>query len=190
MDITGRHSAFNKFFCGESGKRAALLIVLLFSVFLADGCSENESVPRMVTEIEELNDLCFHSSTDCEELQVDLVLYLDTVNLPSNNGDIRKLVLSSKPTYPIADGNDRIEYFFDGSGLPEEIDPGILDEIGWKVGISSAEIVYCNSCFTNFRLAEVIWLSGSVDDIEFIYDPNDNIDIFITTRPKTEALYN
>jgi hypothetical protein len=164
-------------------KAIALAICFVAVLSLNSGCSKtNESDFKVMTTLSELNDLCFGSSTNCERLQAVLVLYLDTVNLPSGNIGIQKLVLSSRPTTPIASGNDRIEFFFEGSKLPEEIDPGIRDETGWKVRISSAGLEYCDTCFNESGLVDVIVLRGSLDNVEFIYDPGDEIEVFIVTR--------
>lgn len=159
---------------------SGILVIILFQ----GGCSVTEESPPVTsTEIEELNELCFGTSTDCEQLEADLVLYLDTGNLPSHNNGNGTLVLSSKPVHVVADGNDRLAFVFSGE-LPAEIDPGIEFENGWKAVITDADIYYCTTCYTNAGLAEVIFLRGGLEQVNFIYDPDDKIEVSIRTRPR------
>jgi len=124
---------------------------------------------------------CFSDSIDCECYSVDLLLYLDTANLPSNRGanNYPLLVLSSRPPIPVV-GSDRLGFDFSGTGtLPLEIDPGALDQSGWKVEIADATIHYCRVCLNNCGLVPVISLHGSLDNVEFRYDPMDTLAIYI-----------
>lgn len=129
------------------------------------------------TLIGKLYSYCFKEGHDCRGRSVALQLYLDTVNLPSNNVAIPKLVLSSVPTDPIA-GQDRLEFFFEGT-LPEAIDPGILDETGWKVRVPEATIEYCTTCYNNFGWVPILILTGDMGNVEFLYDPEDRLGIYL-----------
>jgi len=139
-------------------------------------CSPNPPYSAL-TLIGDLYSYCFKECDDCRGRAVDLQLYLDTVNLPSNNVEIQKLVLSSLPTTPIA-GRDRLEFFFEGT-LPDSIDPGILDQIGWKVRVTGATIGYCSDCYNDCGWVPILHITGSLDDVGFLYDPADTAGIYI-----------
>ncbi len=109
------------------------------------------------------------------------LLYLDTYNLPSRNGGVRKLILSSLPTAPGA-GLDQIDLFFTG-GLPAEIDPGILDEHGWKLRLEGADVVLCTSCVDLCGQVPILLLRGGLDRAEFVRDPADSLDAHLRFVP-------
>ena len=87
-------------------------------------------------------------------------------------------VLSSIPTTPIVDGNDRLDFGFEGT-LPESIDPGILLQLGWKACASGATIEPCSTCYNNCGLVPVLRITGGAEDVVFIYDPADTESIYI-----------
>lgn len=159
-----------------------LLLVSFVVVALAiPGCKYQDRVgpsPSEPTLIDDLRDFCQSGPNVCEGYSVDLLLYLDTVNLPSNNKGQPWLVLSSLPTTPIADGNDRLGFEFVGTLVPG-IDPGIIDQTGWKLHVPDARIKYCETCYTNQGLVPKIYLTGSLDDVEFMRDPTDTLEIYI-----------
>jgi hypothetical protein len=162
---------------------ASLLLLLALAAGLSAtlGCLDRETSQR--TLLDDLHTLCFSGCVNCEELVVDVLLYLDTVNLPTNNVNIQKLILSSVSTTPGANGNDMLEYFFRGpERLPPAIDPGILGKRGWKAKVVSARLRYCRACYTNGGLARVISAAGPLANVEFIYDPWDTLDIYVRTR--------
>jgi len=156
---------------------AALLGIFL----LASGCREHGTSHR--TLLEDLHSQCFARSVDCEQLELDALLYLDTDNLPSSNSNKPFLILSSLVTTPISHGDDRLAFSFDESEqLPSEIDPGLDHQLGWKVRLTSARLRYCDTCYTNTGLAEVIDAYGSLANAEFVYDPADTLDNYVKTR--------
>ncbi len=172
----------------------ASLLLILPAFLILNSCHEDPVNPfcphgqwppySAPTLIGDLNDFCFSGSVDCECYEVDLLLYLDTGNLPSANmpsdpSAYPHLTLSSKPTTPYA-GSDRIGFDFSGTGtLPEEIDPGLIRQSGWKVEIHDATIRYCQSCINDCGLVPVIGLHGSLDNVNFRYDPLDTLAIYI-----------
>ena len=166
--------------------RNSWMLVRFLGVALAVlGCSRHECAgpdPIELTLIDELRDFCFCGSNDCEDYSADLLLYLDTVNLPSQNNGHPWLILSSLPTAPIADGNDRLGFEFVGT-LGPEIDPGILDQVGWKIRIPCARIMYCDDCYTSDGLVPTIYLAGSLDGVEFLQDQSDTREIYINISP-------
>ncbi len=156
-------------------------VAMVAAILVVGGCSEKVTDCHIkpytaATPVGELYTYCF-SGTDRSGELVSALLYLDTINLPSNNMGIATLVLSSLPTDPGA-GADRLEYHFADS-LSASIDPGILREFGWKVRIPAATIQYCQSCFTDCGLAPVIYVVGLVGSVEFVYDPGDTAEVFI-----------
>ena len=154
--------------CGCAGERCT-----------DDDCRRNLCEPYSApTLIGDLYTYCFKESEGCEGRTVDLLLYLDTVNLPSANANNQTLVLSSLPTTPIADGNDRLGFFFEET-LPGSIDPGILNETGWKARIEDALIEYCKTCYSDCGLVPVIQLRGTLERVDFLYDPGDTMAIYI-----------
>jgi hypothetical protein len=163
----------------------SLVRVCLLGVALAFlGCSHHECVEPIDSEptlIEGLRDFCFCGSNDCDDYAVDILLHLDTVNLPSNNMGQPWLILSSLPTTPIADGNDRLGLEFVGT-LDPEIDPGILNQVGWKIRIRHARIKYCENCYSNDGLVPTIYLTGSLDGVEFLHDQSDEREIYLNVR--------
>ncbi|MFO7654125.1 MAG: hypothetical protein R6X25_09920 [Candidatus Krumholzibacteriia bacterium] len=131
--------------------------------------------------VEQLHEFCFCGDNDCERYSCDAFLYLDTGNLPGENpGQPTKLVLSGQPTAPLARG-DRIEFHFEGE-LDPAIDPGLAGQRGWKVKITGIRIEYCDVCYTEFGLADVIYLRGDLADLEFVADPRDERDTYISVQ--------
>lgn len=160
-----------------------LVVALVLSGCAGDRCVNQYEQPwqnepySARTLIGALYSYCFKEGHDCRGRGVALQLYLDTVNLPSNNVGIPKVVLSSVPTDPIA-GKDRLELFFEGN-LPEAIDPGILDETGWKARVPEATIEYCTTCYNACGWVPILILTGDVDNVEFLYDPEDTLGIYL-----------
>jgi hypothetical protein len=100
------------------------------------------------------------------------------MNLPTHCQNSQALVLSSLPTTPVADGNDRLTFNFTGQ-LPTDIDPGIPYQTGWKVLIPSASIKYCTTCYDCCGLVPIIYLRGDLVEVEFFFDPSDTLEIYI-----------
>jgi hypothetical protein len=63
--------------------------------------------------------------------------------------------------------------------LDTEIDPGILDQVGWKIRIPYARIRYCETCYTNDGLLPIVYLTGSLGGVEFLQDRSDTLEIYI-----------
>ncbi len=168
----------NRVFC-------AAVMTMLCMIVVA-GCSRDHDPCRNVkyepysadTLIGDLYGICYDDTMDCEECVVDVLLYLDTINLPSQNANANRIVLSSLPTDPGAH-SDRLEFVFDGGSLPEEIDPTIIHQHGWKVQAAGAGIGYCKTCDTNCGLVPIIYLRGDVSILEFVHDPLDTLAIYI-----------
>ena len=107
--------------------------LLLVGFCLVGGCANQVAPePPDPTMIDELTELCFSGSVDCEECSVNLLLYLDTMNLPGDSSMGERLILSSEPTTPIS-GADRLAVWV-SPDLPPEIDPGLFFQLGWKIG--------------------------------------------------------
>jgi hypothetical protein len=111
---------------------------------------------------------------------VDALLYLDTVNLPTNNANIQKLVLNSNARWWYA-VSERIEFWFSGT-LSTDIDPGAIGARGWKVRIAGAELKYCDWCYTQGGLADIVFLRGNLGSTQFIYDPDDKVCTYLRRR--------
>ena len=165
--------------------RAVGFLVVLLALC---GCGDETLCPRRdepcrnepysaPTLIGDLYSYCFSESRDCNGRTVDVQLYLDTVNLPSVNQGGSFIVLSSVPTTPIA-GQDRLGFNFEGT-LPDSIDPGIVDQVGWKARVSGATIEVCPDCYTDCGRAYILSLTGRLEDVVFIYDPADTGGIYI-----------
>jgi len=145
------------------------------------GCSEEDpAIPPGPSEpnvISEFVDICYEEGVHVEEMNVSLRLVLDTLNLPSAIQDREVLVLGVDPENPFG-RRISLEYNFSGQ-LSEQIDPGLIQQMGWKVAIQNATASRCTTCFTNDGLARVILLAGNLNDVEFEYDPEDTLGIFI-----------
>jgi hypothetical protein len=169
----------------SKGRAAGALFIramLMLALPLLGGCSGNPERPcrrepySAPTLVGDLYDYCF-SGVDRTGDTLSLCLHLDTVNLPSNNLDIQMLVLSSRRTTPIA-GSDRLQFYFSDT-LPDAIDPGILDQIGWKVVIPIAVVQYSKTSFTNCGFVPTVYIEGRVEGSNFLYDPIDTVGISI-----------
>ncbi|MCK4415431.1 MAG: hypothetical protein KAY32_17990 [Candidatus Eisenbacteria sp.] len=156
------------------------VLTLLASSTALWGCQElTRDEPTL---LDALHRLCYYESVDCEQIEIDVLLHLDTVNLPSHSGPAQRLILSSLPTTPIA-GTDRITFFIEGAdSLPPEIDPGILNELGWKVELVAVRLEYCDACYTNAGLLRILGIRGPLAHAEFIWDPDDTLALYIETR--------
>lgn len=142
--------------------------------------SNGEVTVFTANSVQELHDFCFSDGVDCEEdYSVSGTLYLDTSNLPSHNNRDTGLVFCSTPIEFTCDGNSRLSFAFEDL-LGEEIDPGIEFEVGWKVQFAELSINYCDTCYTNEGLAQVISLEGSLDNVQFVHDPDNEVPIELT----------
>jgi hypothetical protein len=168
------------------------LVVEAVGLLLGCGCSADDSTdPRgdalvpysAPTLIGGLYDACFPRCAACDSAEVEALLYLDTGNLPTANGNVPKLVLSSLPIGPGSAGTDRLEYFFPDT-LPASIDPGIRGQSGWKARISGATLEYCDVCWTNYGLAPILGLRGGLSSVTFLHDLGDTTMIYIDRHPR------
>lgn len=144
-----------------------LLTTLTVLVSACDPAPAPES-----TVLTELHEQCFDQGVDCEEKKADVLLYLDTGNLPSHNGDSTYLVLCDHVVEKnqVCEGY-RLGFNFTGQ-LSEEIDPGLEHRGRWLVQIDGAGLEYCDTCYTNDGLDEVISITGTADMIVVMEDPD------------------
>jgi hypothetical protein len=183
MDSTTRASSLS---CLAPALRAAsqrmwAIAILLLLLLPLPSCHESPSEPRADwTLVSDLYDACFPRCLECAQSTVDALLYLDTINLPSQNVNIQKLVLNSDPQW-WHHSSEMIEFHFTGT-LPAEIDPGVVDERGWKVRIAGAALVYCDGCWTDSGLADVLFLRGDLSQVQFIHDPDDKVRTYLRRR--------
>jgi hypothetical protein len=149
-----------------------------------DPCADGFTPYSAPTLIGGLYATCFPRCSACADAEIDAVLYLDTTDLPTDNADVWKLVLSSRPTGPGGAGLDRLEYSFLPDSLPVTIDPGLEDQAGWKVRVAGASLQYCEVCLTNCGLAPFLLLRGDRESVTFIHDPADTMQIYINRHPR------
>jgi hypothetical protein len=184
-----RRRVFDWFHRIWSGARVGPLAVVAVGTLLGWGCSANDpcegaSLPYSAsTLIGGLYDACFPRCPACDSAAVNALLYLDTGSLPTVNGNVPKLVLSSRPIGPGGAGRDRLEYFFPDT-LPASIDPGIRDQSGWKVRVSGVTLEYCDDCVTNCGLVPILRLRGELSSVTFVRDPGDTSLIYIDRHPR------
>ena len=126
------------------------------------------------TEIGELYEFCFGSNEECRDYEVSLLLYLDTVMPPPEKWD-NWISLSSIPTIGT---QDHVAFSYQDT-IPSDMYEQMFLQPGWKASISNAQIEFCETCFTNCGLAKIIQLSGDPASVEFIYDPEDSLGIYI-----------
>jgi hypothetical protein len=155
------------------GSPNGLAILLVAILPLACGGDHHESV---FSPVRELHDQCF-GGTDCSMSSVRACLDLDTSNLPSMNQGRSAILLRGRAPHR-TDWRDFIPLDFDGV-LPAEVDPGAKFQSGWKVSVRGARIEYCQTCYTNSGLAELISLRAPLDSLRFIYDPADTVRLFV-----------
>jgi hypothetical protein len=137
------------------GSPNGLAILLVAILPLACGGDHHESV---FSPVRELHDQCF-GGTDCSMSSVRACLDLDTSNLPSMNQGRSAILLRGR--------------------APHRTDPGAKFQSGWKVSVRGARIEYCQTCYTNSGLAELISLRAPLDSLRFIYDPADTVRLFV-----------
>ena len=73
----------------------------------------------------------------------------------------------------------RIGYSITEGELPESIDPDLYDTPGYKVEVRGADLEYCDTCYTNEGLAEVIDLAGPARIVDAIEDVDDELSIYV-----------
>lgn len=160
---TARCTAFNP---------AVILLALL--VF---GCTGDGGVvpgPTELSAIGELTRFCFSDTVDCGDYRADVLLRLNTGNLPSHNPGSHCLVLTCQPR----PAGEIIGYIFEGE-LDPQVDPGIEFQSGWKAQIQGARIAYCEDCYTNGGLAQIIHLHGDLQQVSFIQDASDSLETYV-----------
>lgn len=164
-------------------------LLLCFFTLLYSGCGDDNN-PQFVTNavtkigsVAEFHDYCFKLGHNCEENKADVFLYFDTGNLPSHNNNFNHLIMCDAPPTGLCGGNNRLSFGFGkDETLGTDIDPGIEFQDGWKVKITDAAIKYCDNCFTNNGLAEVVSFEGSLNDVEFVHDPDNVQSIYINVK--------
>ncbi len=108
---------------------------------------------------------CASSSDHCAAKVASGMLYLDTSNLPTVLGDLDRLVLCAAPVDGTCESS-RIDLRFEGGPLTADIDPGIADEAGWKVGFSDLSVTWVDPPGT-------LQLTGRLRQLDFVFDPYD-----------------
>ena len=130
--------------------------------------------------------LCYKDTRPCDGYQVRTRMILDTGNSPF---DVRP---DGTPVHEprgflligqCVESEESLDFAF---GADETIDPAIIPGLKnqpyWKVEIAHSVIQYCEGCYTETEEAPAYWLQGSLDDVEFIYDPENELPLFIDVR--------
>jgi len=153
-----------------------IAILLIAAATLVGGCSDEEPQPNIYAEgpVGDLYRTCYEGETDCRDYEYDLLLYLDTINLP--NPRYSHPYLHVKGT-PGAGGLwDRLSFeYYEYDDIPEGVSLPAIGAAGWKAHIRGARIEYCTTCYTDAGLLRLIQLSGPRDQVEFIFDPADTV---------------
>ena len=102
-------------------KRAVAILLGMVVLLGTIGCSEEDAPERNL--VSDFIDYCYQSDVELSEVQINARLVFDTLNLPSANVGINKLVLGIDPAQPF--GNRPFLEFFFPEALPAEIDPGL-----------------------------------------------------------------
>ncbi len=131
--------------------------MLLTAGFVGTACAGDVIAERQAD--------CASRSDHCASKVASGMLYLDTSNLPSVLGDNDRLVLCATPVDGTCDSS-RIDLQFEGGPLTADIDPGIADEAGWKIGFSDLSVTWVDPPGT-------LRLTGRLRHLDFVFDPND-----------------
>ncbi len=169
-------------YTGARSHTVASALVLVGFCFLGGCANQIAPEPPDPTMLDELYELCFSGSVDCEECSISLLLYLDTMNLPGDSSMGERLILSSEPTTPIS-GADRLAVWV-SPDLPPEIDPGLFFQLGWKTRVRHGSIEYHYG-----RAPPPDWISVAavLDSVDFVFDPEDTMQIYIDVQQRTES---
>lgn len=157
--------------------RKLSVAALLLALWLMGCGTEAPEITPEQNLISDFTEYCFGADVDVDDLRIDARLVLDTINLPSANGDLNKLVLGCDPERPFGN-RTLLEFRFPGI-LPADIDPGLADATGWKVTLRGVRASKCTTCYTNEGLAHVVVLSGNIADVTFECDPQDTLGMYI-----------
>jgi hypothetical protein len=113
------------------------------------------------------NSDCAGQNDNCREKTASGLLYLDTGNLPSSaNGAARLVLCSSRPEGVCQES--RLELRFEGGPLTADVDPGFIDENGWKVRFSELSVSWVEP-------PAAIVINGQLGQLEFVFDPDDEL---------------
>ncbi len=158
---------------------AGLAFTLSCGDHAQDPCADPAHLPYAApTLIGALYDSCFSiDGASFRPGSVDLLLYLDTGNLPSDNAGNPWLTVSSVPIHGVA-GPDRLGLKLNGP-LPSEVDPGIRGQSGWKVRLASGLADQCSTCVTSCGLVPIVDVLADVGDLEFLHDEADSMALFL-----------
>jgi len=167
--------------------RIYCVVLALVVMFLA-GCSDDQVSPdnnrnyhAVSGPVGDLYRFCFESGENSEDFEFEVLLYLDWVNVPNPNYSHPWLTLNG--TNQAGSGLwETVSFeYFEFEEIPEDSGFPETPEIGWKVHIEGSRAKFCTTCYTNGGLLDLISLSGPMDLVEFIWDPEDSLQIF--TRP-------
>jgi hypothetical protein len=130
--------------------------------------------------------LCHNDSRPCDAYQVRLRLFLDI------GGDEFSLRpdgtrYDDGPHFGLfgqcVEKQKRVSFVFNSDEVIDPaIVPGVRNQKGWKVDLDHAGIEYCDTCFTEQGLDPVFWLRGSLDDVKFFQDLENEYPLFIEVR--------
>gem|GEM_PF-6952894 len=165
-------------------QRAIAILLGVVVLLGTSGCSEEDAPERNL--VSDFIDYCYRSDVDLSEVRINARLVFDTLNLPSANAGINKLVMGIDPAQPF--GNPPFLEFLFPEALPAEVDPGLAMQTGWKVSLRNVSASKCTTCYTNDGLARIVSLSGSIVDATFEYDPEDTLVLHITPEAVSEPL--
>ncbi len=162
------------------------MAVLLASLSLLPACSSTDSSGppngRHYTAVQgpvgDLYRLYFENGYDTADCTFDVFLYLDYVNVPNPGYSHPSLRLMNAFDFGglwEAVPYDYYEYadIPPDSGFPQDPTPG------WKVRISGTRVSVCTTCITSGGNLDLISLSGGLDSVEFVWDPEDTLTAYV-----------
>ena len=167
--------------------RSTIICLVALLVYACSGCDDAEVVGfdcpdegsdfySADTKIGDLYEFCFGSNDECRNYSLDLLLYLDVVNLP--NPEISSRYVSVQSVPGLGGSRDRLSFLYGDSLVGGAYDL-MRGQPGWKAKMVNVNIEFCDECFTNCGLAKIIELVGNPEDVEFVFDPEDTLEIYI-----------
>ena len=169
---------------------AGFVAACVITEFALVGCSldgdpvqpEFKPYVAVAGPVGDLYRFCFESGEDPADYTFEALMYMDEVNAPNPRFSNPYLRLMNTAEH----GNlwESIPFdYYEFEAIPATA--GFPDPVtrGWKTRVWGARVDTCDACYTDRGKLWLLSLYGPVDQVEFIWDPEDTVEAYIRPVP-------
>jgi hypothetical protein len=162
---------------------AVALVLASLSLLLAySPTDEDQRNGKHYTAVDgpvgDLYRLYFESGHEPADYAFDVFLYLDYVNVP--NSQYAHPYIRLMNAYEAGGLWESIPYdYYEYSDIPADSGFPTDPTPGWKVRVSGTSVSVCTGCLTDGGNLDLISLSGGLESVEFVWDPEDTLAAYV-----------